>query len=106
MRNRTKGTKLDGTFDKKRGAVVGETKDTVTTQNQGEKQPMVYAKRDIAKVPAAEKRPKSEQSRKAPAKKTEKRRVQSVWIESPEARNRLKIHRTTKTPYSPEGAKN
>ena len=78
VRNRTRGTKLDGTFDRKRGRIVGESSHTVTMQHPNESQPKVYAKRDVAKPPNKPKRPKSTNAPKTQAQVQIKERATSA----------------------------
>ena len=51
VRKRSRGSKLDGTFAKKRAYFVRQSPHTLTVQHPGQTLPTTYSKRDLAETP-------------------------------------------------------
>ena len=61
VRERTRGTKLEPAFRRKKGEVVGESKTTVSILREGEKTPVTMSKRIVAVVPKRKNKSKTVQ---------------------------------------------
>ena len=86
VRERARGTKLQGVFDKKTGRKIRESAHTITLLPKPSKRPKTYAKRDLA--PATSEQKEKFQKTNEPEKKKKKRAINESTSESDITENR------------------
>ena len=87
VRERARGTKLQGAFDKKTGRKIKESAHTITLLPEGSKKPKTYAKRDLAA--AISKQKEKFQKTNEPEKKKKKRAIIDSASESESTENKM-----------------
>ena len=86
-RERARGTKLQGAFDKKTGRKIKESAHTITLLPEGSKKPKPYAKRDLAAATSEQK--EKFQKTNEPEKKKKKRAIMDSTSESESTENKI-----------------
>ena len=87
VRERARGTKLQGAFDKKSGSKIKESAHTIILLPEGSKKPKTYAKRDLA-VATKEQIEKIRNTNEPDKKKKKKRAIIETTSESDSTENR------------------
>ena len=87
VRERARGTKLQGAFDKKTGRKIKESAHTITLLPEGSLKPKTYAKRDLAAATREQK--EKFQKTNEPEKKKKKRAIIDSTSESESTENKM-----------------
>ena len=77
VRERSRGTKLQGAFDKKAGRKLKESAQTITMLPEASNEPEMYAKRDVAIATRAQKE-RFQNDTNQPDKKKKRTRVETT----------------------------
>ena len=101
VRERVKGTKLEGNFKKIKGQIINQSENTITVLPKSGKQ-TIYSKRDVAKMGQGANSAKKETAKKKP-KIQEKpaKPIQPFWRESTSSSEMGQIPKTPQIEQTP-----
>ena len=100
IRERVRGTKLEGSFKRVKGKIVGQSGHTITVLPKGQKGETVYSKRDVAKT---KNWPSTSKMAKVSKKTSEKKVKRAKVIQGKGNREENDIGMPSTSSYQPDG---